>query len=93
MRDRLKELIDAFFMINKMLYIITEEEIIVQRVVRTFKYLDDLGIEFECTLWEKDREGFLHLKTNIVHFQEIGKTVFLSRKEAEKALKERENNG
>ncbi len=88
MRDRLIELINAFYMINKVLYIITEERKIVQRAVRAFKYLDDLGIEFECTLWEKDRKGFSHLKTNIVHSQEIGKTVFLTREEAEQKLKE-----
>lgn len=30
---------------------------------------------------------------NIIYLSDIGKTVFLTREEAEKALKERENNG
>ena len=62
------------------------------RVVRSFKYLDDLGIEFECTIYEKDRKGVSHLKTNIVHSTEIGKSAFPTKEEAEQALKERENN-
>lgn len=52
MRDRLVELIKAFYMVGQPLYIITEERKLVERIVRTFKYLDDLGIEFECTLWK-----------------------------------------
>ena len=88
MKERLKDLIDAFYMVGKPLYIITEERKIVKRVVRTFKYLDDLGIEFECTIWEKDRKDVSHLKTNIIHLDEIGKTVFLTREEAEAKLKE-----
>lgn len=92
MRERLIELIKAFYMVGQPLYIITEERKLVERIVRTFKYLDDLGIEFECTLWEIDRNGFSHLMTNIVHSEEIGKTVFLSKEEAEKALRG-ENDG
>lgn len=74
-------------MVGKPLYIISEKRKIIERVVRTFKYLDDLGIEFECTLWEKDRKGFSKLETNIVHSDEIGKTVFLTKEEAKQALK------
>lgn len=92
MKDRLIELINAFYMVRKPLYIITEERKVVQRIVRTFEYLDDLGIEFECTIYEKDRKGVSHLRTNIVHSKEIGKTVFLTKEEAEQALKERKNN-
>lgn len=87
MRDRLIELINAFYMVGKPLYIITEERKIVQRIVRTFKYLDDLGIEFECTLWEIDRNGKSHLMTNIVHSTEIGKTVFPTIEEAKTMMK------
>ena len=92
-RERLIELINAFYMVGKPLYIITEKRKIVERIVRTFKYLDDLGIEFECTIWEKDHKGFSNLKTNIVHSQEIGKTVFLTKEDAENALKGRADNG
>lgn len=91
-RERLIELIDAFYMVGKPLYIITEKGKVIERIVRTFKYLDDLGIEFECTLWEKDHKGFSRLKTNIIHSTEIGKTVFLTKEEAEKALAERHKN-
>ncbi len=90
-RDRLIKLINAFYMVGKPLYIITEERKVVKRIVRTFKYLDDLGIEFECTLWEKSKKGvsFIStLKTYIVHSDEIGKTVFLTKEEAEEKLKE-----
>lgn len=61
-RERLIELINAFYMVGQPLYIITEQGNIVLRVVRAFKYLDDLGIEFECTIWEKDHKGVSHLK-------------------------------
>ena len=94
-RDRLIELVNAFYMVGKPLYIITEKRKIVERVVRTFKYLDDLGIEFECTLWEESRKGIAFvstLKTNIVHSEEIGKTVFLTKEEAEEKLKELKKN-
>lgn len=84
-RDRLVELINAFYIVNKTLYIITEGKI-VERIVRTFKYLGDMGIEYECTIWEKDKKGYSHLETNIVHSAEIGKTVFLTKAEAEQAL-------
>ena len=86
-RERLIELINAFYIVGKPLYIITEKRKIVERIVRTFKYLDELGIEFECTLWEKDRKGFSNLKTDIIHSTEIGKTVFLAKEEAERALR------
>lgn len=94
-RERLIELINAFYMVGKPLYIITEQGKVVERIVRTFKYLDDLGIEFECTLWEKSRKGVAFvstLKTNVVHSKEIGKTAFLTKEAAEQALKEREKN-
>ena len=88
MRDRLIELIKAFYMVGKPLYIITEKGKVVERIVRTFKYLDDLGIEFECTIWEKDNKGVSNLITNIIHSDDIGKTVFLTREEALAKLKE-----
>lgn len=87
MKDRLIALINAFYMVGKPLYIISEKGKVVERIVRTFKYLDNLGIEFECTLWEKDRKGFSKLETNIVHSSEIGKTAFFSKDEAKQALK------
>ena len=92
-RKRLVELINGFYMVGKPVFIITEKGKIVERVVRTLKYLDDLGIEFECTIWEKDRLEISHLKTNIIHSDEIGKTVFTSRENAEKALEGKEDEG
>lgn len=88
MKDRLIELIKAFYMVGQPLYIITEERKVVMRVVRSFEYLDDLGIEFECTIWRKDRKGVSQLETNIVHSTEIGKSAFQTQEEAERALKE-----
>lgn len=38
-------------------------------------------------------EGFVWKSPSIISAGEIGKTVFLTREEAERALKERENNG
>ena len=59
---------------------------------RTFKYLGkEIGLEVEATHYKRDRDGWLELKTDIIHECEFGKTVFLTREEAEKALKERSN--
>lgn len=38
-------------------------------------------------------EGFVWQSLSCINADEIGKTVFLTREEAERALKERENNG
>lgn len=61
---------------------------------RTFKYHGkEIGLEVEATHWKRDRDGWLKLKTDIIHESEFGKTVFLTREEAEKALAEREDKG
>lgn len=58
---------------------------------RTFKYHGkEIGLEVEATHWKRDRDGWLKLKTDIVHESEFGKTAFLTREEAEKALAQRE---
>ena len=57
---------------------------------RTFKYHGkEIGLEVEATHWKRDRDGRFKLKTDIIHESEFGKTVFLTREEAEKALAER----
>ena len=61
---------------------------------RTFKYHGkEIGLEIEASHWKRDRDGWLELKTDIIHECEFGKTVFLTREEAEKALAEREGKG
>ena len=72
---------------------ITDNGKIVERIARTFKYLAELGMEIEATKWECDKRWRMQLKTSIIHSDDIGKTVFLTREEAEQALRERENNG
>ena len=57
---------------------------------RTFRYYGkEIGLEVEATHYKRDYDGWLELKTDIVHESEFGKTVFLTRAEAEKALAER----
>ena len=68
---------------------ITDNGKIVERIARTFRYLAELGIEIEATKWEYDKRCRMQLKTSIIHSDDIGKTVFLTREEAEQALRER----
>lgn len=49
-------------------------------------------IQFYWTHYDKSYETTEIWDEGIFYDKDIGKTVFLSRKEAEKALKERENN-
>ena len=58
---------------------------------RTFIYHGkEIGLEVEASHFKRDRDGWLELKTDIIHESEFGKTVFHTREEAEKALAERE---
>lgn len=60
---------------------------------RTFKYYGkEIGLEVEASHWVRNREGWLKLKTDIIHESEFGKTVFLTRAEAEEALKSHNNS-
>ena len=64
-------------------YVIENNEIIED-------FVDQIGIGYYC-----DGENIYQMdgiKTDW-YFSDIGKTVFLTREEAERALKERENNG
>lgn len=71
------------------IYIIKKNKIVMS-FARTFKYHGkDIGLEVEASHWKRDREGWLSLETDIIHETEFGKTVFLSRAEAENVLKER----
>ena len=58
--------------------------------------IDVRSIEYEaerttvkCVYWESEVKGLLHRHDYYFYFGEIGKTVFLTREEAEKALAER----
>lgn len=58
---------------------------------RTFKYYGkEIGLEVEATHWKRNRNGVLKLKTDYIHECDFGKTIFLTKEEAEKALKERQ---
>ena len=71
------------------IYIIKKNKIVMS-FARTFKYHGkDIGLEVEASHWKRDREGWLSLETDIIHETEFGKTVFLTKEEAEKVLKER----
>ena len=74
--------------VSQDLYYITDKNKIVHRIAREFKYMVDLGWEIMATIWQKDKKGFSQLKTTIIHSEEIGETVFLTREEAEAKLKE-----
>lgn len=75
---------------NEALFVISNGRII-ETYARTFTYYgEDIGLEVETTRYEKDRGGWLKLKRKIIHANEFGKTVFLTREEAEKALERSE---
>ena len=69
------------------IYYITDKRKIVHRIAREYRYLVDLGWEITATLGETKRTGELCLRTSIIHSEEIGKTAFFTREEAEKRLK------
>lgn len=65
---------------------------------RVYRPSDCLGvvqfiiISFNINIYESEM-FFTDDSENIIYLSDIGKTVFLTREEAERALKERKNNG
>lgn len=73
---------------NQEIYVISNKRIITT-YARTFNYLGkELGMEIQTTRYEKGEDGWLKLKTKIIHENEFGKSVFLTKAEAEKKLKQ-----
>lgn len=53
---------------------------------------DEKHLTIKCHSWLAEREGLLHKHTAYFDLDDFGKTVFLTRKDAERALAERKNN-
>ena len=64
------------------------QEYFVHAIEHTEKY-----ITVKCSIWLAEREGLLHKHIAYFDKTKFGKIVFLTREEAEKALKERSENG
>lgn len=90
LEDKIEQgtLIELPCKVGQDIYYITDKRKIVHRIAREYRYLVDLGWEITATLWETKRTGELCLRTSIIHSEEIGKTAFFTREEAEKRLKE-----
>lgn len=53
---------------------------------------DEKHLNIKCHSWLAEREGLLHKHTAYFNLNNFGKTVFLTKAEAEKALEERRGN-
>lgn len=70
------------------LYYITPVKTIEECIVHAVE-CEENKITVKCHLWRKEREALLHKHLVYFNITDFGKTVFLTREEAEKALEER----
>lgn len=70
------------------LYYIPFGKTIDECIVHAVEYEEKTTI-VKCHMWSKECEGLLHKHLVYFNIDDFGKMVFLAKKEAEKALKER----